>query len=163
MRRKFWSYLRTMIFYKLLRLKTFGVRVAVFHQGQVLLIKDRWSRLWVFPGGGIQTGESIKDAAVREFGEETGLAMTGKTISELKQFGEFKNISFGKNDHVYLFCADVPDVSELSPLLKKSPLNFLEVADLRWFPINDLPKTISDSTRQRIFEMKKGHPISQIW
>lgn len=48
----------------------------VFHQGQVLLVRRANppdSGLWGFPGGKIDSGETIKHAAVRELLEETSI------------------------------------------------------------------------------------------
>ena len=42
------------------------------HDGRVLLVHDAWRREWELPGGTIEQGETPRDAAVREFLEETG-------------------------------------------------------------------------------------------
>ena len=42
------------------------------HDGRVLLVHDAWRREWELPGGTIEEGETPRDAAVREFLEETG-------------------------------------------------------------------------------------------
>jgi tRNA threonylcarbamoyl adenosine modification protein YjeE len=44
------------------------------HEGRVLLVHDAWRREWELPGGTIEDGETARDAAVREFLEETGMS-----------------------------------------------------------------------------------------
>lgn len=42
------------------------------HDGRVLLVHNAWRREWELPGGQIDEGETAREAAVREFVEETG-------------------------------------------------------------------------------------------
>jgi ADP-ribose pyrophosphatase YjhB (NUDIX family) len=42
-------------------------------QGRILLIRRTDNKYWSIPGGGMEPGESVREAAVREVKEETGI------------------------------------------------------------------------------------------
>ncbi|RBM18598.1 NUDIX hydrolase [Streptomyces sp. PT12] len=46
--------------------------IALWHGPRVLLVRDRFRDAWELPGGSRESGESPREAAVRELGEETG-------------------------------------------------------------------------------------------
>ena len=48
------------------------VRGAVFHQGALLLVKERRDGLWTLPGGWADVSDSPAEATVREIYEESG-------------------------------------------------------------------------------------------
>ncbi len=53
-----------------------GVGAVVLHQGRVLLVRrgrPPGQGVWAFPGGAVDLGERVLDAARRELMEETGL------------------------------------------------------------------------------------------
>ncbi|HCA85044.1 MAG TPA: NUDIX domain-containing protein [Streptomyces sp.] len=46
--------------------------VALRHEGRLLMVYERERMTWELPGGGIEPGESPREAAARELGEESG-------------------------------------------------------------------------------------------
>jgi 8-oxo-dGTP pyrophosphatase MutT (NUDIX family) len=51
-----------------------GVAGAVIDdRGQILLVKHRYNPGWRLPGGGVNRGEPVQDAVLRELSEEVGL------------------------------------------------------------------------------------------
>lgn len=50
-----------------------GAGAAVFNAGEILLIKRHDNGLWAIPGGAVETGETLAEAAERELREETGV------------------------------------------------------------------------------------------
>lgn len=59
------------------------VDIAVTDGKRVVLIKrgrEPFKGHWVFPGGFVDYGETVEDAAIREVMEETGLKITLETI-----------------------------------------------------------------------------------
>lgn len=50
-----------------------GVQVAIVENGQILLTKRSDFAVWCLPGGALEDGESLAQAAIRETREETGL------------------------------------------------------------------------------------------
>lgn len=61
--------------------------IVINELGEILLIKGP-RRGWEIPGGQVEEGESLKDAAIRETKEETGM-----DIEVLKFCGVFQNVN----------------------------------------------------------------------
>jgi len=49
-----------------------GINVAVISEDRILLTKRDDFEVWCLPSGGVEEGESLAEAAVRETKEETG-------------------------------------------------------------------------------------------
>jgi ADP-ribose pyrophosphatase YjhB (NUDIX family) len=78
--------------------------VAIVRDGKVLLIKRAYApyqHLWTLPGGRIEPGESIEQCAIREIGEEVGLAIRNPRpvlVQSLGRDGTFRLAVFATRD-----------------------------------------------------------------
>ncbi len=64
----------------------FFVYVVVEHEGHVLLVREtKHGQLWYAPAGGIEPGETIREAAIRETMEEAGVLVEPVDIIRIDQ------------------------------------------------------------------------------
>ena len=69
--------------YRLIRRPhTHGALVAIWVNNKVLLVQTSYRKGYGLPGGGLQPGESARNAAVRELNEELGLAIESSWLQE---------------------------------------------------------------------------------
>ena len=138
--------------FRLTRGLTLGVRVAVFDEtGGVFLIRHTYAPGWLLPGGGVERGETLAEAAVREIREEGGL-VAGET---LKLHGIFANHHNFPGDHVAVYVLRVFSRETWSPNA--------EIAEAGFFPWAALPEGATGGTRRRIAEIVDAHPVRDIW
>jgi 8-oxo-dGTP diphosphatase len=117
--------------------------VVAVHNGAILLVYDRFKQHWELPGGGIETGETPRDCAVRELMEESGqsgaelefagiikfkLAKSGIRFAaiyscSLPELSPFQpNDEIGKNT-CWDFISDIGYIDEISEYITKTVLN----------------------------------------
>lgn len=91
------AYLLLRVYWALARPTTRGVLVAVWHQGEVLLVRNGYQPWISMPGGYRRRGEAALAAAVRELREELGLAVRAE---DLRAGFTMRHRWLGKDEHV---------------------------------------------------------------
>jgi 8-oxo-dGTP diphosphatase len=104
--------------------------VAVLRQGQILLVQhtkaDR--SYWLLPGGGLDWGESLHQAAQREVAEETGVEVSA---GELLFVSETLAPDSSKHVVHLVFEATYQGGEPRVPPEAR-------ITDVRWFPLDDV-------------------------
>jgi ADP-ribose pyrophosphatase YjhB (NUDIX family) len=103
-----------------------GVRVMMIEGDKVWLVSHTYLTGWYLPGGGLKKWETLDQAARREAHEETGAE-----LGEITLLGVFTSYIQWKTDHTSVFlCKD----------FRFTGKSDAEIAELRAFPLNDLPQ-----------------------
>ncbi|MFN3622872.1 MAG: NUDIX domain-containing protein [Hyphomicrobium sp.] len=140
-------------YWRLSRGLTLGAQAALIDpQNRVLLIRHTYRPGWHFPGGGVEHGETVEEALVREIEEEAGVALTAP--AEL--FGIYSNAAVFPNDHVALFVA-----RSWQQLRVPEPNH--EIAEHALFAPSEVPADISPGAARRLGEIFAGKPRSPKW
>lgn len=121
-------------------------------QNRVFLIKHSYVSGWHLPGGGVETGETVRTALARELVEEGNIKLTGEPALH----GVFHNRRVSKRDHVMLYV--VRDFVQETP-----PVPDREIVAHGFFAIDDLPEDTGRATRARIAEVFEGRAVSEMW
>jgi len=118
----------------LFRPQSQGVKCVIEHNGNVLMIRNAYTRInqWTFPGGGVKKNESPEDAIKREVAEETGI-----NVLELNKLGQFFTTQEYKEDRVHCFYATTKDM--------ETTKDHAEIQEIKWFPVNEIPNSIAPS------------------
>lgn len=123
------------------------VDVVAIRDGDVLLIRRRNPPPgWALPGGFVDYGESAAAAARRELREETGLE--ARTLDLLGVYSDpGRDPRFHTVSTVYV--ADVAG----------EPCAGDDAADVRWFPLDELPAEIAFDHRRIIADALRLGPL----
>ena len=125
--------------------KKLGAAAAIFDEhGRVLLVKHSYGRLnWEIPGGAVERGEGVVDAAVREVHEETGLHVVAQHLT-----GIYFEVEADALHFVFL-CRPRDADSVPRPDAE-------EVTECAFWNPADLPRPISDFTVRRVEDAASG-------
>lgn len=132
---------------------TLGVRCACFdEEGRVFLLRHSYMPGWYLPGGGVERGETVHHALVRELEEEGGIVLQ----DEPSLFGVYHNRR-QMRDHVLVYVS--------RGFERPNPPSYpnREIAEVGLFAPDALPDDTSPATRRRLAEIVDGAPREPNW
>ncbi len=126
---------------------TLGVRgAAIDGAGRVCLVRHTYVPGWHLPGGGLEIGEDAPTALRRELREEAAIEIVGEPVLH----GVVHNYRVSRRDHVLIYVIRAFRVGERLP--------DREIAEIGFFPLDDLPAGTTRDTRARLAEVAAaGH------
>lgn len=123
--------------------------IIVNEKQQVLMLRRTDNDCWCFPGGAIELGESVEEAAKREVYEETGIEITNVSIFGVFS-GEKLHYIYPNGDEVY-----VVDVVYFTRVVNTKVTIDEESKDFQFFDIHNLPENISPPVKPIVEEFKE--------
>lgn len=127
------------------------VNGLLLRQSRVLMVRrsaqrSTWPGCWSFPGGHVESGESLNQALIRELSEEIGIVPTGWT-----ELAKLESRRQSKRFHVYLVTAWSGEPTLLGDEHSEScwiePLQAAELPDLALDSYPSLFRTLATQLR----------------
>ena len=119
------------------------VNVAVIQDGKILLTKRDDFETWILPSGGVQDGESLAQAAIRETKEETGL-----DVELTRLVGVYSRVGSWSSGYMILFAA--------KPVGGAIQCQEGETIAVEWFAFDEIPGPLSIGHKRRIQDAIAG-------
>jgi 8-oxo-dGTP diphosphatase len=117
------------------------VRVLILNEENEVLLVRSWlgHQKWTLPGGGIKSTETPAEAAAREVHEETGLRIAHDQLRELGVFA---------SEQTYSIACYAITIAKREPHISRH--RRLEVLDMAWFPVKNLPPECSPTVEKAL-------------
>ena len=129
-------------YFLLIRGLTLGSRIFLQnHKGEILLVKHTYLPGWHLPGGGVDRGEDVHEAIIREVYEECGIG----DLRDLRLLNIMHNTNISIRDHVAIFTGRTSEQPKI--------LNKLEIKDAKFFSLEALPADFDDNCLQILNEV----------
>lgn len=128
-----------------------AVNVAVIHDGKILLTKRDDFHVWCLPSGGVEEGESLAEAAIRETKEETGIH-----VELTRLIGVYSRLGGIPDVHAVLY--------EAKPIGGELRLQPGETIEVKYFARHEIPNELAFAHKKRImdaFDGKSGMSVKQ--
>jgi 8-oxo-dGTP pyrophosphatase MutT (NUDIX family) len=117
-----------------------GVRGAVVHGGEILLVQERADGHWCMPGGWAEVGNHPSQVVVREVWEESGFDVTPRKVIGVYDANRGgQPLSFYHAYKIVFLC----------DLIGGEPRPSHETLDVRFFGFQDLPALSTNRTDRR--------------
>jgi 8-oxo-dGTP pyrophosphatase MutT (NUDIX family) len=140
-------------YWRFARAMTLGVRGMVLDgEGRVFLVRHSYVDGWHLPGGGVEVGETMREALAKELLEEGNIELTGEPALHAIYF----HPQYSRRDHVALYI--VRQFRQTAP-----PVPGREIVEHGFFAPGALPEGTTMSTRARIAEVMEGSPPPHVW
>lgn len=141
------------LYWRLARGMTLGVRAVVLDgDNRVFLVKHSYVAGWHLPGGGVEVGESFRDALRRELAEEGRIELSGEPALH----GLFFNSHVSRRDHVAVYIVRNFRQDRL-------PEANHEIVACGFFEASALPAETTEGTRLRISEVLESKAPIATW
>jgi len=141
------------LYWRFARGMTLGVRAVVLDAGnRVFLVKHSYVSGWHLPGGGVEVGETLRDALQRELEGEGRIELAG----EPGLLGVFLNSHVSRRDHVAVYV-----INQFRQ--DRMPEPNREIIACGFFEAGELPPDTTVGTRLRIAEVLESKPIMVTW
>ena len=119
---------------------------------RVFLVRHTYVSGWYLPGGGVEVGQTFREALEMELREEGRIVLTGEPVMH----GVFLNDHVSFRDHVAVYVVRAFQQDRLP-----EPNN--EIAETGFFARDALPPSTTEGTQQRLAEVFDGKPVIPTW
>jgi 8-oxo-dGTP pyrophosphatase MutT (NUDIX family) len=141
------------LYWRFARGMTLGVRAVVLDgDNRVFLVKHSYVTGWHLPGGGVEVGETFRDALQRELAEEAAIELSGEPALH----GLFFHRHVSRRDYVAVYLIRHFRQDRL-------PEPNHEIVACGFFAAGALPAETTEGTRLRISEVLEGRAPIATW